>query len=535
MSGTSVLNCAGEMYVGEGHTATAHATGSFTMSGGTVNLNNWFVIGREGGVGTVDISGGTFNHTGGFTSIGDSPGGTDMMTLRGTAQYLSTAGEFWVGNGTGSVGTLDMQDNAVLTVTDWFPVGRGGALGTLDISGNASVTKSGNNNSYVGETTTAVTSTMTVRDHGSFTANTGQFWVGQGGGSGILNIQDSATFTVHDWLAVGRQSGTGILNLSGGTLTKTVGSNGFLAVGSGGSGTFNQTGGTLNIDGTRLGEASSGTMNLSGGTSTFTGEFSLGYNGGLIGTMNISGTANVTVPGVIFGVNAANIAYGGQLNLNGGTLTGTSFTAGASATALRKFVFNGGNLLPAADNTNFIGAKVTSVVSTGGALINSNGHTITIGSALTHDTNLAGADGGLTKSGLGTVTLNGVNTYTGNTTVTNGKLVLGANSLVSPMMNAQGARIEVAAGNNKVLKTGTLNPTAGGQIDLQDNKAIVSGQNVATVTSLVLAGRNGGTWDAPTASLPARPKRWLRRTSQPSLSPPPMQPTSARPHSAEFR
>jgi hypothetical protein len=167
MSGTSVLNCAGEMYVGEGNNSGTHGMGFFTMSGGTVNLSNWFVVGREGGIGTVDISGNSvFNHTGGFTSIGDSAGGVNMMTLRGNAQYLSTAGEFWVGTGGGSVGTLIMQDNAVLAVTDWFPVGRAGALGTLDISGNASVTKTGGNNSYVGESTTAVTSTMTVRGNG---------------------------------------------------------------------------------------------------------------------------------------------------------------------------------------------------------------------------------------------------------------------------------------------------------------------------------------------------------------------------------
>src|SRR5207249_7105374 len=119
----------------------------------------------------------------------------------------------------------------------------------------------------------------------------------------------------------------GIVNFSGGTITKTVGSGGFLAIGSGGTGTFNQTGGTLNIDGTRLAENSSNaTLNLSGGTSTFTGEFSIGLSGTLFGTMNVSNTANVTVPAVVYGV--AGTTAGGIINLNGGTLTAASLRAG---------------------------------------------------------------------------------------------------------------------------------------------------------------------------------------------------------------
>ena len=473
------LNVAGEMYAGEGHTANAHGTGSFTMSGGTVNLNNWFVVGREGGVGTVDISGGTFNHTGGNTSIGDSAGGTDTMTLSGTGQYISTAGEFWVGTGGGSVGTLIMKDNAVLSVTNWFPVGRAGALGTLDISGHASVTKSGSNNSYVGESTNAVTSSMTVRENGSFTATTGEFWVGQGGGIGILNIQDSGSFTVNNWFALGRANSAsqGTVNLSGGTLTKQ-GSN-FLAVGSGGQGTLNQTAGTLSSNGTRLAESSSGTMNLSGGTATFTGEFSLGYVAGGVGTLNISGTANVALPAAILGVNSTTAANGGILNLNGGTLTGVNFTAGAAAIGLRTFNFNGGLLKAAADNTNFIGAKVLSVVSTGGALINPNGHIVTINSALTHDTTLAGADGGLSVSGTGSLTLaTNASTYTGNTAVNGGTLSINAGNASPNYTVAGGATLNV----NGTIPAAANVTTAGATNFAGNTTATTSTRTLGTLT-----------------------------------------------------
>ena len=502
LSGTGVLNVAGEMYVGEG----ANGIGYFNMSGGTVNLNNWFVVGREGAVGTVDISGGTFNKTGGGNvSIGES-GKNNVFTLRGNAQFLVN-GEMWFANGGGHTATANIQDNAVLSVNNWFVVGRGGAQGTLDISGSASVTKSGSNNAYVGESTNAVTSTMTVRQNAIFNDTAGEFWVGQGGGIGILNIQDNGSFTVNNWLAVGRANGNskGTINLSSGTLTKQ-GSN-FLAIGSGGQGTFNQTGGTLNSNGTRLGEASSGTANLSGGTANFTGEFSLGYNNNLVGTLNISNTANVTVPGVVFGVNSNNATSGGVINLNGGTLTGASFTGGASTPALRNFKFNGGTLKPSADSTNFIGAKITGIVSTGGARIDTNNHAVTVNAAMTHDTSLGGADGGLTKSGAGTLTLAGNNTYNGPTSVTGGTLALGTSLTTSSSVSASNnALIQLPSNGTyqKVIKTGSVSVTGTAKIDLSDNKMIVSGgaagstwngTSYSGVAGLVASGYNGGTQD----------------------------------------
>src|SRR6185295_4689795 len=111
-----------------------------------------------------------------------------------------------------------------------------------------------------------------------------------------------------------------------------------VAVGSGGQGTLNQTGGTINSNGTYIGEASNGTANLSGGTANFTGPFHIGQNGGVIGTLNISNTANVTVPDVVFGNNAG--TGGGTINLDGGTLTANSFASGAG-TGAKTFNFNG--------------------------------------------------------------------------------------------------------------------------------------------------------------------------------------------------
>jgi fibronectin-binding autotransporter adhesin len=423
---------AGEVYVGEGSNA---AHGNWTQTGGTANVNNWFVVGREGALGTVDISGGVLNHNGGNMSLGDSNGGggTNTINIHGNAVINDIAGEFWVGTGGGDITVMNVSDTAAITVNNWFPVGRFGAMGTLTLSGNTVTTKNGANNAYVGESTTAVTSTITLKDNAIFNDTSGEFWVAQGGGSGILNIQDNASFTVNSWLAVGRQGGSvGVVNLSGGTLTQRNAN--FFTISSGGtSGTVNVTGGVLNAF-----------------------QMYIGETGGGVGTLNVSGGA-VTLGNTIF-ANAGTAK--GVLNLNGGTLTALHFTAqNGGGTGSSTFNFNGGALLASADDTTFIGKKVTSVVSTGGAKISTNGHNITVNSALTHDTTLAGADGGLTKSGDGVLTMNGNNSFTGITTLKAGAIDLLNNANGNAWTSVLGAGgADVQSGEIAFDYTGTTDP-----------------------------------------------------------------------------
>ena len=80
---------------------------------------------------------------------------------------------------------------------------------------------------------------------------------------------------------------------------------------------------------------------------------------------------------------------------------------------------------------------------------------------------------GITKAGAGTWTLSGANTYTGATSVTAGKLVLGRSLTTSSALNASGTGVvEVAQDGTRVIKTPTVTVTGGARVDLKNNKLI---------------------------------------------------------------
>lgn len=122
-------------------------------------------------------------------------------------------------------------------------------------------------------------------------------------------------------------------------------------------------------------------------------------------------------------------------NLDGGTLTVPQVQS-TLATGTRTFNFNGGTLAATKANATFFNLGAGSAranVRNGGAGINTNGFNVTVGQALVHS-NVGGdnaVDGGLTKSGAGTLTLASSNTYTGNTTIRSGTLALASSGSIA--------------------------------------------------------------------------------------------------------
>jgi fibronectin-binding autotransporter adhesin len=112
---------------------------------------------------------------------------------------------------------------------------------------------------------------------------------------------------------------------------------------------------------------------------------------------------------------------------------------------------------------------------------------------------LGGAGIPLVKSTTGIVTMTAANTYTGNTTVSAGMLVLG-NSLTqsSSLSIAAGAKLSMSLNGSHVLSTSSLSINSTGILDLGDNDAIVSYTGpspLTTIRALLASGFNSGNWD----------------------------------------
>lgn len=109
-------------------------------------------------------------------------------------------------------------------------------------------------------------------------------------------------------------------------------------------------------------------------------------------------------------------------------LTAASFTK-FQVTAGRETTLNlnGGTIRAGVSNANFLPALTGLTVNLGamGGIIDTNGFDVTIGQAFSHDAALGGSsDGGLQKSGAGTLTITGFSTYDGPTVVNVGTLIV---------------------------------------------------------------------------------------------------------------
>jgi len=393
-----------------------------------------------------------------------------------------------IADGGTNTGRLD-HTAGLLTLTDvsangtWFIVGRGAntATGiynladTSTVGGGITGFGQGSGDLTVGKLfaggayfNALGTGTININTSGTVTANSTQNFAGQGnativlgtgtGASGTLNLENGTVNAAGEvWFG---NNATGTVTQSGGTLS----SGSFFVVGrsSGAVGTYNLSGGTVNATTTNaasfavLGSfaGANGTLSVSGGTFNVSGGNQMIIGEGGTGTLNVSGTGLVTITdatqGLRLGANATGV---GTVNLNGGTIQTAIVTKGTGAGT---FNFNGGTLQANAASTTFMTGLTAANVQSGGAVIDSNGFAITIAQALLD----GGGGGGLTKTGLNTLTLSSAaNTYTGPTLISNGTLATDLTGSLGPgnvtIADLAGAGLTLGNGSS-IADTATL-------------------------------------------------------------------------------
>ena len=308
-------------------------------------------------------------------------------------------------------------------------------------------------------------------------------WGLAGSGSGILEVTGGTLTTGALGLGAGLNGGnqTGILNISGGTVT----ANGQMLVGwsaTPGS-SVNVSGGVLNLSGGGspfvVGYGAAATMSVSGGTVNlnrslaFNNSSSLTIGGTGVFSVNTNGalTASPIIqPGGILRFNGGGGNSGNNLMIQGGTVdvNGQTIPAGTWA-----------NWLPTADGNRLINSGTSpAVIADGNTLWLWNTPSMTttietIGDLTIHSwlTGAYGHTGGITKTGVGMLALtNPGNDYTGHTVVNVGTLGFSHPTL------ANAADVRIASG--AVLNLNFPGPD--------------------TIRSLYLDGgkQAGGTWGA---------------------------------------
>jgi len=434
----------------------------------------------------------TFSNNAGSFNIGSANGNT--LTLSGTGSIV---------NNSANAQTLNV------TIAD---AGSG-----LTKSGPGAVTLAGNN-TYTGPTTVSA-GTLGVSGSLASVANT---IVGSTPANAALDVTGAGSLSPYYLLVGNVSNAVGAVYQTGGTVSVTSNS-GYdnLSLGNvpGSYGYYDASGGTFNINGISIGgeanngststfnQAGNGIMDINGGTVTDSGWLVIARNnnsttgseigilnvfsgsltyagGGIVGPWDTGETAIINILGgsvantAAVGVYLGNAGYPGILNLNGGVLE-ASVVAGYngpsySVVSYGELNFNGGTLQASAANAGFITVTTANIYS-GGATIDNNGNSITIGQPL------------LAPAGKG---VNGIASFTA-----------GAGYIAPPI-------VTVVPGTGDTTGTGAtaiaqINPLTG----TVTNVLITSpGINYTVTPTFVLAG--GGattpatiTGEAPTANL----------------------------------
>ncbi len=395
-------------------------------------------------------SGGT--NSVGVLYLGFNSGSSGTYTLGGNGRLSApweVVGGFGAGNFTQSGGTNSITNSLLL--------GSGsGSSGTYTLSGNGQLTAG---NEFVGES-----------GAGSFTQSSGTntslsyFYLGYNSGSSGTYILSGSGLLFAPIEYVG-SSGTGNFTQSGGTHDVSVSL--ALAQATGSVGTYNLNGGLLRLSSLTQGSGSA-VFNFSGGTLQATSSFSTSVPI-VLGATGSNGVFNtnlyaLTLAGPLSGTGGLQKVGSGTLTLsasNGYTGTtlvslGTLLLANTAALSSSTFDTSGAGSFSFGTLTSatFGGLQGSgNLTPSGSAAV-----ALSVGGNNASTTFCGGLNGGgsLTKRGSGTFTVTGLNTYSGDTTISAGTLQILSGKV--PAANEYVGR----GGTASVIQSGGTNSVTSG-------------------------------------------------------------------------
>ena len=398
--------------------AYASGKGTVTQTGGEVRFQNGALkFGR--GQGTYNLDGGILS-IGGANGISATPNGNYAFnfgggTLRVINSNLTTSINASLAKGVSVIDTngRDATWSGALT-----------GSGTLHKAGQGALYLSGNNDItghvYVVGGTLAQTGGDSKMQY---------LAVGSGGGTdGVFEMSGGSLFSSQA-IQVGDWGGAGELNQTGGSITvgtEAIGAS-FNVGNQGGAGVYNLSGGSFTILGgfANLGRstqatAGNGTLNLSG-----SGTFTIGAGGDLIvgdrDPTGAEGAGSVHQTGGVLRVLSGGElwvgSYGaGTYNLDGGVLeVGGASLKSNYGSSEGGYALNLGNGTLRVSGSNLTSSLNATLVTSSTWTLDTNGLNATWSGQLS-------GDGSMRKTGTGSLTLSGSNSFTGALQVQQGKI-----------------------------------------------------------------------------------------------------------------
>ena len=380
---------------------------------------------------SVNISGGTLTGVSGGESNSGSATGNIVSISGGTVQSNVNGGFVASGSGKATGNIVNISGNADLS--------------TATVAGGISSSDAFTGNTLNKNSDAAV----------HIARNFASVNFGYSGNANIGELDSTPTGSALSGVTVNTNANNvsfdGVISGSG-SITKTGAGTLIL------SGTNTYSGGTTISAGTLKGNIASGTDLSIADSAIYDGDNKARSVGGLNGAGKILNTNGLTVQsgdfaGIIDNSNTSLLKNGA------GTLTLTGNNAYTGSTTISEGTLKGsiasGTDLSIADSATYDGAnKARSVggLNGGGKILNTNGLTVQSGdfAGIIDNSNTS-----LLKTGAGTLTLSGTNTYTGMTTVRSGTLALGSD-LTSNQLTLYGGTVFDRGSHNHSLDNGIL-------------------------------------------------------------------------------